>query len=79
MKEKSSILWLSIAMAIGVLSIAQFDVPLAQHAFAASSSQEDNSGPDKDCKQEGPGNVDHDASCMQNRLQKINKLNLILK
>jgi hypothetical protein len=72
MKEKSRILRLSIAIAIGVLSIAQFGVPLAQHAFAASSNQEDNSGPDKDCKQEGPGNVDHDASC-KNGVESENK------
>ncbi len=56
-------LLLGIAITIGVLSITQFGVPLAQQAFAASSNQEDNSGPEKDCKQEGPGNVDHDASC----------------
>jgi hypothetical protein len=63
MKVNDSILMLGFVMAIGVLSITQFGIPLAQQAFAASSNQEDNSGPDKDCKQEGPGNVDHDASC----------------
>ena len=64
MKINRKVVLVSIGLAFCILSITQFGLILAQNSFAtASSNHEDNSGSDNDCKQEGPGYVDHDASC----------------